>query len=178
MHNNAVCEVVLAENPGAVALVGESSFRLKPTLLSALQESSDNGGQQTPILCAQSLTDLVAQLREDQTHDQDHGENPFRDLVLYLFLPTTVESPHNWLGAACRLAPKLVVVEHAKSQSTDNLLEDEQFFAHGFRKIKSEDDSPSPQTHWYAYSLREYKQAPDWLNARFWAHPERFGLLD
>ncbi|SDH35702.1 DUF6231 family protein [Pseudomonas panipatensis] len=25
------------------------------------------------------------------------------------------------------------------------------------------------------YDLREYKQVPDWLNAKFWANPENFG---
>jgi len=27
----------------------------------------------------------------------------------------------------------------------------------------------------FTYDLREYKQAPDWLNARFWANPQHFG---
>ncbi|WP_213879993.1 DUF6231 family protein [Pseudomonas sp. dw_358] len=27
----------------------------------------------------------------------------------------------------------------------------------------------------YTYDVREYKQVPDWLNARFWANPENFG---
>lgn len=27
----------------------------------------------------------------------------------------------------------------------------------------------------FTYDLREYKQVPDWLNAKFWANPERFG---
>jgi len=27
----------------------------------------------------------------------------------------------------------------------------------------------------FTYDLREYKQAPDWLNAKFWANPENFG---
>ncbi|GGM07337.1 DUF6231 family protein [Pseudomonas asuensis] len=27
----------------------------------------------------------------------------------------------------------------------------------------------------FTYDLHDYKQVPDWLNARFWAHPERFG---
>ncbi len=26
----------------------------------------------------------------------------------------------------------------------------------------------------YAYDLHHYKSTPDWLNARFWAHPERW----
>jgi hypothetical protein len=27
----------------------------------------------------------------------------------------------------------------------------------------------------FTYDLREYKQVPDWLNAKFWANPENFG---
>ena len=27
----------------------------------------------------------------------------------------------------------------------------------------------------FTYDLREYKQVPDWLNAKLWANPERFG---
>ncbi|XXF07747.1 hypothetical protein J3Q00_17260 [Pseudomonas sp. D2-3] len=27
----------------------------------------------------------------------------------------------------------------------------------------------------FTYDLLEYKQAPDWLNAKFWANPENFG---
>ncbi len=27
---------------------------------------------------------------------------------------------------------------------------------------------------WYKYSIIDYKQAPDWLNANDWAHPERW----
>ncbi|MGH8352319.1 MAG: DUF6231 family protein [Pseudomonas sp.] len=27
----------------------------------------------------------------------------------------------------------------------------------------------------FTYDLLDYKQVPDWLNAKFWAHPENFG---
>ena len=27
----------------------------------------------------------------------------------------------------------------------------------------------------FTYDLHDYKQVPDWLNARFWANPEMFG---
>lgn len=29
--------------------------------------------------------------------------------------------------------------------------------------------------HLFTYDLLDYKQVPDWLNARFWANPENFG---
>ena len=27
----------------------------------------------------------------------------------------------------------------------------------------------------FTYDLHEYKQVPDWLNAKFWANPQNFG---
>ena len=27
----------------------------------------------------------------------------------------------------------------------------------------------------FTYDLLDYKQVPDWLNAKFWANPENFG---
>ncbi|NER61145.1 hypothetical protein G3435_16505, partial [Pseudomonas sp. MAFF212428] len=27
----------------------------------------------------------------------------------------------------------------------------------------------------FTYDLRDYKQVPDWLNAKFWANPQNFG---
>ena len=29
--------------------------------------------------------------------------------------------------------------------------------------------------HLFTYDLHDYKQVPDWLNAKFWANPENFG---
>lgn len=38
------------------------------------------------------------------------------------------------------------------------------------------DDGPGQQTlNLFTYDLHEYKQVPDWLNARFWANPENYG---
>ena len=30
----------------------------------------------------------------------------------------------------------------------------------------------------FEFRLHDYKQRPDWLNARYWAHPERFDMTD
>ena len=40
----------------------------------------------------------------------------------------------------------------------------------------SADAAPAPEAVLYEYRLRDYKQPPDWLNARFWANPARFDL--
>ena len=179
MQDNAIIALMQAEKAASVALVGEPSFRLEAPLRRAFSESGDKTSDTDSVYCAATLADLHEQLRDSVAHSgSSAGENPLDDLALYLYLPTSVEAPHNWLGAACRIAPKLVLVEHAKGQSTGSFIEDAQFFAHGFRKIDATDSGGQLDRRWYAYSLRDYKQAPDWLNARFWAHPERFGLTD
>ncbi len=33
---------------------------------------------------------------------------------------------------------------------------------------------PDADRHLYRYDLHDYKTTPDWLNPRFWAHPERW----
>ncbi|MFO7541446.1 MAG: DUF6231 family protein [Thiobacillus sp.] len=50
-------------------------------------------------------------------------------------------------------------------------LDAEAFRALGF--MLSTDDI-NAQVRVYAYDLDTYKTVPDWLNARYWAHPERW----
>ena len=50
----------------------------------------------------------------------------------------------------------------------------ERFFAFGFRRaFVAIEDGTRHALH--EYRLADYKQPPDWLNARYWANPERFG---
>lgn len=86
------------------------------------------------------------------------------------------------LGCLCRSFPSGVVVDVAESV----LATDEQFFAHGFRQLRQNSkhfgyaalrDGLLPVgPRCYGYRLQDYKAVPDWLNARYWAHPERFHL--
>lgn len=50
-------------------------------------------------------------------------------------------------------------------------LDDSAFRALGFMLIHT--DTPN-HIHLYHYDLDAYKTVPDWLNARYWAHPERW----
>jgi len=50
-------------------------------------------------------------------------------------------------------------------------LDDAAFRALGFTR---EMTAPTEDMHFYYYDLDTYKMVPDWLNARFWAHPERW----
>lgn len=64
------------------------------------------------------------------------------------------------------LAPRLLLVERA-----DGVLNAEAFRALGFT-LGATDRAENLNV--YEYDLDTYKPVPDWLNARFWAHPERW----
>lgn len=79
------------------------------------------------------------------------------------------------LGEVIRLFPDQVLVN-----CRDNTLGDERFFAFGFTRYYPDaaNRSQDLESCWYEYRMRDYKSPPDWLNARFWANPERFNLTD
>ncbi len=44
---------------------------------------------------------------------------------------------------------------------------------HGFSRV-SEWKRQDPQSELYRFDIADYKTTPDWLNSRYWAHPELF----
>lgn len=64
------------------------------------------------------------------------------------------------------VAPRLLLVAHA-----DCALDEAAFLALGFVLIARD---PASRVRMHAFDLDTYKPVPDWLNARFWAHPERW----
>lgn len=74
------------------------------------------------------------------------------------------------LGQAVRRFPQRLVISIESSEPDDAA-----FFAFGFRKLQLADQG---SIRLFEYCLSEYKQVPDWLNARYWANPERFGLAN
>lgn len=161
---------VLLLEPGAstVVLVGQPVFRLS---------------EQLNLTCNKpEFSAVVPQINKVERIEQhiEANLNPERNLadcVMLLDLPTDVDDPENVLGLACRASPQLLIVEQTSSEMGKFFLADEQFFAFGFRIVKKIAKSGVHRAL-YAYTLKEYKQAPDWLNARFWAHPERFDQLE
>jgi len=93
------------------------------------------------------------------------------------------------LGTACRRFPGRVVVwqrDEVPDASPDAPrgtsaytppLEATHFFAYGFRRLLAT-EIDGMRHALYEYRLADYKRPPDWLNARFWANPERFGIAD
>ena len=84
-----------------------------------------------------------------------------------LFAPDSLEMLERDLGLACRLFPErlLALFEEPSLPAPERLL------AFGFRRLVADG-----RCALHEYRLRDYKSPPEWLNARFWAHPERFGL--
>lgn len=74
------------------------------------------------------------------------------------------------LGQAVRRFPDRLIISVDTKEP-----EDAAFFAFGFRKLQLDDQG---SIRLFEYCLSEYKQVPDWLNARYWANPERYGLTD
>lgn len=64
------------------------------------------------------------------------------------------------------VSPRLLLVER-----TDCALDPDAFRALGFVLHASD---TAAKLNIYDYDLDTYKPVPDWLNARFWAHPERW----
>lgn len=63
-----------------------------------------------------------------------------------------------------RHAPRVLVIV-----PPDGLLTFADFLALGMQRLDEADGHTL-----YAFDLHTYKPAPDWLNAKYWAHPERW----
>lgn len=76
------------------------------------------------------------------------------------------------LGKAVRLFPEKLVVHTLQPE-----IPDAAFFALGFRRLDVQGQSAEEgDRRWFEFRLSHYKLPPQWLNARFWANPERFEL--
>lgn len=64
------------------------------------------------------------------------------------------------------VAPRILLAPPA-----DCALDEDAFRALGFT-LSAADPAANRRVHYY--DLDTYKTVPDWLNARFWAHPERW----
>ena len=166
MNDHALSAQLLCGEPGKVVFVGKPVFRLKANIDALLAD----GSYSVPAPQISQYDDI------NQFTQADGCVSYKRALALHL--SSDVDEPEKLLGVACRTSPGLVLVEHTNVGAGIKLFGDEQFFAHGFRRLGQSVEVSGLQQRWYVYSLRDYKQAPDWLNARFWAHPGRFDLQD
>lgn len=63
-----------------------------------------------------------------------------------------------------------VLVDHSQT----SVWQDTDFFALALQRTARFEQGDRVLTL-YTYDLAEYKQVPDWLNAKYWANPEMFG---
>ena len=117
--------------------------------------------------------DEAEKLAVHPKRDGETGGDPAQALVLELN-PNEAQF-EQYLGRAVRSFPHRVLL-HCTTTDAEPGPGDEAFFAFGFRKLRvAHDDGQSDTTvKWFEYRLSQYKTAPDWLNARFWANPDRF----
>ena len=166
MYDQRLAERLLSPLPRMVVLVGEPVFRLEEEL---------NRQCHAPDFSAViPMVSKTAQV-EHYVETSRTVERDSTNCVMCLHLSNDAADPEATLGLACRTSPRLLLVEQSSAHSSDFSLADEHFFAFGFRVVEKCQDA-GLHKNLYAYSLRDYKQAPEWLNARFWAHPERFDL--
>lgn len=78
----------------------------------------------------------------------------------------TQKSQHLISQTRLYVAPRLLLAERA-----DAALDADMFRALGFTLCATD---AANNMNLYDYDLDTYKTVPDWLNARFWAHPERW----
>lgn len=150
------------ESPAQLAIVG-----FLPDVL--LQAPPDG----VEVLKLDALQDAEALAMQPQRPDQ----------LVHRTLVLRIEVNHDrlalQLGRAIRAFPHRVLL-HCRTSPDSASLSNEMFYAFGFRVLPvMQDENPGQgHTHWFEYRLSSYKSAPDWLNARFWANPERFDLLE
>ncbi len=64
------------------------------------------------------------------------------------------------------ISPRIIVIADTRCP-----LDRMDFLAIGYDTLGTD---KAGQTKLYQFDLTTYKQVPDWLNARYWAHPERW----
>ena len=170
MYDQHCAEWLLHAKPTHVALVGEPAFRLQQVL-----ESANGLDGPVQIQSCHNLEDLDAQPSTSPIKPEN--------TALMLHLRGSESHIDELLGQARRMAPHGLLVELGADkldQQCDNgamSLSDERFFAFGFRLVNTQ-HTVETSNRLYAYRLSDYKQAPEWLNARFWANPERFDIYE
>ena len=97
--------------------------------------------------------------------------------VLVLIQADVIDTLPSQLGTICQRFPNQVLIElqYDPNDKTAALNFRQACFAMGFRRALNM-VSDGSEYQLYEYRLKNYKQAPDWLNSRFWANPERFNI--
>jgi hypothetical protein len=125
------------------------------------------------LTASATLQPEVASMAESAGGGAVADAAPTRSLTAVMQLESNDSAVDSTLGKAVRMFPNRLLV-----CCSDRTFADDQFFAFGFRRLDGlcESLASGEEPCWYEYRMSDYKSPPDWLNARFWANPERFDL--
>ncbi len=152
----------------------ETYLRELVALLGAAPAQLCTVGQVNPALHP-LLTDTTVRPYDDLAHCLDANTGTQSASVLMMIQTDAIDTLPKQLGALCQRFPNQVLIELQHEQEDKPAAHEfrQACFALGFRQaLHSVSDGTEYQL--YEYRLKNYKQAPDWLNSRFWANPERF----
>lgn len=153
-ESSAIVRLVLGDKPARVVLIGAPAQVLADALISHCECQHFD----TVEACASAS----AEKRE-------------ADMAL-LWLGAEELDADSALGMTCRLFPQRVLV---RVSGRKPVMPASRFYAFGFRRVALAELSASDEGPLlYEYRLADYKQPPDWLNAQFWANPQRFDVLE
>ena len=121
-----------------------------------------------------SLTEAEAKAVE---YRDAGASEPALPITLILQLDRDNRQAQQLLGRAALGFPSRVLVYCEQTVESASEI-DQLFFSLGFRRLpfKVDTDDQEDTLCWFEYRLSQYKSAPDWLNKRFWANPERFDV--
>jgi len=172
-YRQQLLAALLDERPNCVVLIGPDTLPVSEEL--ALHSESNAG-----MLTVLSFSNIDSATTSSPLRKVVDGGG---SLVALLSLAAGDESWDRSLGKACLAFPDRLLVEHTVAigttervgagQANEPEASPNRFFAFGFKR-RMQHTSERSRRSLYEFRLRDYKQAPEWLNARFWAHPERF----
>jgi len=160
-HERFLGDYLFSEVPAQLLIVGE----LPPGLVSRPVEG----------VSVLRFSTLSAAQQHANTHndvDENSAAGPY---VLVLAIDNADANFEQRLGRAVRAFPHRILLHCGPAARLDEQ-DDAPFYAFGFNKLRMSTgmDEHSEDERWFEYRLSRYKTPPDWLNARFWANPERF----
>lgn len=154
----AIAGILFEGAPPRVVLIGADGDGLLDEIAQAMART-DPGMACT--VTVQNGIDAASPLDDDST------ALLVLDLAADAAPDAATHAHHRLLGMTCRRYPQRVIalIRPAADLAETDLL------SFGFRKL-----AHLEQGALHEYRLSDYKLPPDWLNARFWANPERYAI--
>ena len=167
MNEHFLGDYLFSESPAQLLIVGE----LSDDLLS-------RPVNEVTVKRFSTLAKAEAYALEQKTSSDVDNEGPS-----VLVMNQSLDDPRfeRRLGRAIRAFPYRTLVHDSGARHANEPV-DACFYALGFQRLNvnvthpTHDVTQSAAERWFEYRLSRYKVAPDWLNARYWANPERYEI--